>query len=343
MPGVSRRAYARLHGVSEGAVRKAIAAGKIPVMPDGLIDPAVADTAWLRNRDTGQQSKMAEAISAAPAQMALGPPAIVRASHEAAASAMPPEDSQPGESIVTPAPLTAARIENTQESTAFKRMLRMKAAGDLIEPSRSGPTSTGSSARRPAPRSGSGRATRTRSSRWTRPPTPSVHRVVLVSATQMIKTSVIENATARAIDVDPGPILIVQPRKEDAVDFVEERIEPMIRDTPQLRAKVYKASKKLKKLFRGGILAITSAGAPENAGRRAVMLLCLDEVDRYRLTREGNFLPLVRKRLATYKSRGKEICASSPTFEGSEIDKAYQASDQREFTCRARSARKSRA
>jgi hypothetical protein len=133
MPGVSRRAYARLHGVSEGAVRKAIAAGKIPVMPDGLIDPAVADTAWLRNRDTGQQSKMAEAISAAPAQMALGPPAIVRASHEAAASAMPPEDSQPGESIVTPAPLTAARIENTQESTAFKRMLRMKAAGDLIE------------------------------------------------------------------------------------------------------------------------------------------------------------------------------------------------------------------
>jgi phage terminase large subunit GpA-like protein len=142
---------------------------------------------------------------------------------------------------------------------------------------------------------------------------------------------VIENATARAIDVDPGPILIVQPRKEDAVDFVEERIEPMIRDTPQLRAKVYKASKKLKKLFRGGILAITSAGAPENAGRRAVMLLCFDEVDRYRLTREGNFIPLVRKRLATYKSRGKEICASSPTFEGSEIDKAYQASDQREF------------
>lgn len=160
---------------------------------------------------------------------------------------------------------------------------------------------------------------------------PAVHRVVLVSATQMIKTSVIENATGRAIDVDPGPILIVQPRKEDAVDFVEERIEPMIRDTPRLREKVYKASKKLKKLFRGGILSITSAGAPENAARRAVMLLCLDEVDRYRLTREGNFLGIVRKRLATYKSRAKEIDASSPTFEGSEIDKAYQASDQREY------------
>ena len=36
---------------------------------------------------------------------------------------------------------------------------------------------------------------------------PTVHRLVLVSATQMIKTSVIENAVGRAIDVDPGPIL----------------------------------------------------------------------------------------------------------------------------------------
>src|SRR5260370_11954011 len=106
---------------------------------------------------------------------------------------------------------------------------------------------------------------------------PTVHRVVLVSATQMIKTSVIENATARAIDLHPCPILIIQPRKEDATDFVEERIEPMIRDTARLRDKVYKASKKLKKMFRGGMLAITYAGAPENAGRRAVMLHCHDE------------------------------------------------------------------
>lgn len=157
------------------------------------------------------------------------------------------------------------------------------------------------------------------------------HRVVLVSATQMLKTSVIENAVGRFIDVDPGPILIIQPRKEDAVDFVEERIDPMIRDTEALRSKIYKVSKKQKKFFRGGTLSITSAGSPENAGRRAVLLLCLDEMDRYRLTREGNFVGIVRKRLATYESRGKEIDASSPTFENSEIHKAYLGSDQREY------------
>ena len=160
---------------------------------------------------------------------------------------------------------------------------------------------------------------------------PSVYRVVIVAATQTLKTSVIENAIGRVIDCDPGPILVVQPRREDAVDFAEENIDPMVRDVARLRGKVYKASKKLKKVFRGGMLNITSAGSAENAGRRAIMLLCLDEVDRYRLSREGNFLPLARKRLASYKSRGKEISASSPTYDGSEIDKAYTASDQREY------------
>src|ERR1035441_2475126 len=77
----------------------------------------------------------------------------------------------------------------------------------------------------------------------------------------------------------------------------------------------------------GFAIVAVSAG---NAGRRPIMLLCLDEVDRYRLSREGNFLPLARKRLASYKSRGKEISASSPTYDGSEIDKAYADTDRSE-------------
>lgn len=61
---VSRRAYAVSRGVSEGAVRKAIARGKIPVTDGGMIDPGAADAAWLLNRDGGQQSRLAEAIAA---------------------------------------------------------------------------------------------------------------------------------------------------------------------------------------------------------------------------------------------------------------------------------------
>lgn len=44
--GVSRRAYAKIRGVDEKAVRKAIESGRITVEPDGTIDPDKADAHW---------------------------------------------------------------------------------------------------------------------------------------------------------------------------------------------------------------------------------------------------------------------------------------------------------
>ena len=43
---MSRRAYGKKRGVTEGAVRKAIAEGRITAEPDGTIDPAKADAHW---------------------------------------------------------------------------------------------------------------------------------------------------------------------------------------------------------------------------------------------------------------------------------------------------------
>lgn len=53
--GISRRRYAEHRGVSEKAVRKAIAAGRIRVEPDGSIDPAKADAEWARQTDPAMQ------------------------------------------------------------------------------------------------------------------------------------------------------------------------------------------------------------------------------------------------------------------------------------------------
>ena len=160
---------------------------------------------------------------------------------------------------------------------------------------------------------------------------PAIYRVVLKAATQMIKTSTCENTIGRYVDLDPCPILVIQPRKEDAQAFSEERLDPMIRDTPRLREKVYRNSRKQKKLFRGGQVIVSSAGAAQNAAMRATRILICDEIDKYRLTKEGNFLLLARKRLAEFRGRAKEIDACSPTYENSEIDRAYAQSDRREF------------
>ncbi len=49
MAAMSLRAYARHRGVSLPAVQKAIATGRITTLPDGQIDPAVADRDWAEN------------------------------------------------------------------------------------------------------------------------------------------------------------------------------------------------------------------------------------------------------------------------------------------------------
>jgi len=53
--GVSRRAFAALRGVSEAAVRKALATGRIPAEPDGTIDPVRADLMWDAATDPAKQ------------------------------------------------------------------------------------------------------------------------------------------------------------------------------------------------------------------------------------------------------------------------------------------------
>lgn len=53
--GLSRRAYAAHRGVSHTAVGKAIAVGRITTLPDGTIDPEVADREWDANTDPTQQ------------------------------------------------------------------------------------------------------------------------------------------------------------------------------------------------------------------------------------------------------------------------------------------------
>lgn len=54
--GLSVRAYARKRGVSHVAVMKAAKAGRIPLEPDGTIDPAKADAAWERATDPAKRN-----------------------------------------------------------------------------------------------------------------------------------------------------------------------------------------------------------------------------------------------------------------------------------------------
>ncbi|MEA1052333.1 hypothetical protein U5801_21360 [Lamprobacter modestohalophilus] len=83
---LSQRAYAQHRGVSHEAVRKAIKSGRITPLPDGRIDPVVADAQWDANTLPAQTPAKSE--SSAPAsdstQRSNVPPyAVSRAAREA--------------------------------------------------------------------------------------------------------------------------------------------------------------------------------------------------------------------------------------------------------------------
>jgi len=63
--GISIRAYARHRGVSDAAVRKAIAAGRITPEADGTLDPQRADAEWARNTEAPRSGTRARAVKAA--------------------------------------------------------------------------------------------------------------------------------------------------------------------------------------------------------------------------------------------------------------------------------------
>lgn len=61
--GLSIRAYARRRGVSHVAVLRAAKAGRIPLEPDGTIDPTKADAAWQRSTDPARGKRKQETLA----------------------------------------------------------------------------------------------------------------------------------------------------------------------------------------------------------------------------------------------------------------------------------------
>jgi hypothetical protein len=62
--GLSIRAYARHRGVSDAAVRKAIAAGRITPEADGTLDAARTDVQWSRNTEAPRVGSRTQAVRA---------------------------------------------------------------------------------------------------------------------------------------------------------------------------------------------------------------------------------------------------------------------------------------
>jgi phage terminase large subunit GpA-like protein len=167
-------------------------------------------------------------------------------------------------------------------------------------------------------------------------------QVVLMSAAQMLKTSVMVNFLGFIADVDPGPTLAVEPRSEDAKALSKDRVAPLFRHSPALKGKLAAVKSRdsnntaMHKVFSNGSGHITFTGAisPSRLAMRPIRYLLLDEVDRYPRSAgsEGDPVFLAMQRTGEFEHNKKVLICSTPTIDGeSRIQAAWLASDQREY------------
>ena len=171
-------------------------------------------------------------------------------------------------------------------------------------------------------------------------PSHPARRVVLMKGAQVGGTECGNNWIGYVVHHAPGPMLAVQPTTELAKRFSEQRVDPLLEETPALRERVAPArsrdsgNRQLSKEFPGGQLVMTGANSAVGLRSMPARFLFLDEVDAYPgdVEGEGDPVALAEARARTFGWRRKTLLVSTPTIAGlSRIEREYQATDQRRY------------
>ena len=161
--------------------------------------------------------------------------------------------------------------------------------------------------------------------------------VVVLGASQMLKTQVGLNWVCAIIDRAPANAIAMEP-----TDLLSRRLsarfDKTVAEIPSLREKVAppksrdKTNRTDTKDFRGGTLWITTAGSISNLKEAPARYVWADEVVdlKKNLKGQGNVVGLLAKRTGTYGRNAKAYFTSSGGIEGeSEITDLYHLGDQR--------------
>src|SRR6266498_1866818 len=170
---------------------------------------------------------------------------------------------------------------------------------------------------------------------------PNVHEIVVKKSTQVgYSDAVLNNIIGYYIDVDPRPIMLVQPTIDNAKDYGKKRIAPMIDSTPALKAKIRQATARRSgntlqlKEFPGGFLKLTGANSGTGLRSDPVPIVLMDETDGYPSDVDGEGDPAeIAKRRTDQFTDFKIVEGSTPAKPKgfSRIDKRFEESDQRYF------------
>jgi len=166
-------------------------------------------------------------------------------------------------------------------------------------------------------------------------PSSRARKIVFSAGAQIGKTETGCNFIGYVIDLAPGPMMEVQPTVDMGKRFSKQRIDPMIHDTPRLRAKVRDRRERdssntmLSKDFPNGLLVITGANSAVGLRSFSARYLHLDEVDAYPASAddEGDPVVLAQRAVRNFPRR-KVYISSTPKIAGlSRVERELEGCD----------------
>jgi hypothetical protein len=166
---------------------------------------------------------------------------------------------------------------------------------------------------------------------------PGNEMVVVLKPTQVGFSEMQRNDLGYWIDRDPGPTLLVMPSQQSAEEAMEERIKPLLNETPAVR-KHLSSRREDNKLSTTRLdtmsLHIGWAGSPQALASRPIRYLLLDEVDKYPpfAGRESDPISLALKRLSTFGHRARTVAGSTPTTRRGNVWRLWEScTDRRQY------------
>jgi phage terminase large subunit GpA-like protein len=165
---------------------------------------------------------------------------------------------------------------------------------------------------------------------------PGVEEVVFVSGTQVGKSEAGRNLLGYWIDNNPGPTLWVLPSEQATKEAVEERLKPLILNSPALRRHLPKSPDAItqRKLTLATMpVYLGWAGSPQALATRPAQRVVFDEIDKYPqfAGKEADPVSLGEERTKTYGHRRTLLKTSTPTTRTGPIWIAFELCTDRRY------------
>lgn len=145
-------------------------------------------------------------------------------------------------------------------------------------------------------------------------------KIVFVKPTQVGGTEALQNMVGYIVMQDPSPTMVVYPTDVLAKWVSENRLQRMVRATPELRKRFDENSQMLELQFDGMCLSLTGSNSPSGLASKPIRYLFMDEVDKYpgASTKEADPVKLAEERTKTFHNK-KIFITSTPTLKTGHI------------------------